>query len=243
MAPRKWRSTKPRADRVPPQRQVPHLRGPWINFDQVRVSSVRLQHEIKSVNPRKTEPADHLLGGRRHLRVFDQAQNTGGTRCTALIDHLEMQTGQYCALPARDWCWWPRAPPQTPAHSRPIDGAAAKARPNSCPGQPAPVWRPVPKAEGPGGRESAFSFFDRMRHPHTLASRGAICLQHRWKAKARDPFLEVVQVRDDLGFRSADSHFPSQIGECGSRIDHGEAFWRTQRALDQFADPLSCFSV
>ena len=52
--------------------QVPDLSSSGIDFDEVGISGLRLEHEIKSMQARQIQSADHLLDGGqtfRHLSI------------------------------------------------------------------------------------------------------------------------------------------------------------------------------
>src|SRR5271169_6416434 len=79
-----------------------YLSRSGIDFDEVRISSARFQHEIKSVETGKTEPASHPLNRCRHFSVLDQAHHSCVSLRTSLVDNLKMETREDGTLPASD---------------------------------------------------------------------------------------------------------------------------------------------
>jgi hypothetical protein len=76
-------------------------------------------------------------------------------------------------------------------------------------------------------------FGSRARHPHALASRSSIGLEHGRKTHPFDPVPEVPVFFDDPGLWSSDSFFPRQLQESGSRLQDRKGLRRPERALNQ----------
>src|SRR5947207_2725445 len=74
---------------IPPgaERQVSHLRRAGIDLYQVRISRVRLKHEIKPVHSGEVETADNFFGSARHFSILNQAHHCGWSRRTPLVKH------------------------------------------------------------------------------------------------------------------------------------------------------------
>src|SRR5580698_5285878 len=71
-----------------------------IDLDQMRVARVYLQHEIKTVDPRKIEATGHFFSSRHHFGVFGQAHDTRRACRIPFVNDLEMKTGQNLPFPA-----------------------------------------------------------------------------------------------------------------------------------------------
>jgi hypothetical protein len=76
-------------------------------------------------------------------------------------------------------------------------------------------------------------FGSRARHPHALASRSSIGLEHCRKPHPFDPASDVLVFLDDPGFWDSDPFFPRQFHESGSRLQRRIGLSRPKRALNQ----------
>src|ERR1700730_8747006 len=79
---------------------MPDLSRAGIDFDEVRVSSLCLQHEIKTVKSGKIEAASHRVRSSRHFRVLDRAHYRGVPSRTCLVDYLKMEASEDATVPA-----------------------------------------------------------------------------------------------------------------------------------------------
>src|SRR5580700_6724135 len=82
----------------------------------------------------------------------------------------------------------------------------------------------------------ALGLLKRRHRSHTFATGAAVSLEHRRKTRLRDPLLQVVVAADYLGFRNPNAFTRGQPHEGRSRKHQLEAFWRSQRALNQRAN-------
>src|ERR1700677_212671 len=215
---------------------MPHLGRPGIDLDEIGVSRVRVQHEIKSMHPRKLKPPNHFLDRVRHVGVFDETHHTGWPGQVSLVDHLEVKAGEYSSFPAGH-----RAGSLAPRHKRlRVDhGSVAKQRrpyQSLVAVHDRSLYRSGHQRRRLQGAKSAFNLFEGMDQANSVPTRGSVHLQDRRKPRSRNPFSELIDVGYDFSFRGADTFLPRQVHKCGSRIGCGKALRRSQRTLDQFAD-------